>query len=116
MDRAPASISRISLSLRSVPPWQVALMIRPSFSSRRMPSNLVPAYRVGVLKVITPLDDLSVGQLKHSPSGILRKPSQGLAPIFLMEKERSVPGATSRTLSALSMRFSKGFTARAILA
>ena len=31
--------------------------MRPSLNSRRMPSNLVPAYKVGVLKVITPLAD-----------------------------------------------------------
>jgi hypothetical protein len=71
----------------------VALMIFPSSNSSRMFSNFVPAYSVGVLYWMTPCAEFLTGQENTSPSGMFRLPSASSAPMPLMLKRRSVPGA-----------------------
>ena len=48
---------------------------------------------MGVLKVMQPLTESRTGAVKHSPSGMLYSPQQGMAGMPWIEKERSVPGA-----------------------
>ena len=112
--RAPASVSRISLSRLVL--LLVALITLPSFSSSFTFSNLVPAYSVGVLNCMVPFTDVFVGQENTSPSGTFRSPAQGIAGMPLMLKVRSVPGPTSLTSFALVMRLANGFIALAIRA
>ena len=55
------------------------------------------------------------GAVKISPSGILHSPAHLIAGRPLMEKERSVPGPTMRTMSVFSISALSGFIARSIL-
>ena len=67
--------------------------------------------------MITPLTLSRTGAVKHSPSGMFTRPSQGMAAMPLMLNERSVsPGPLRRTRSVRSMRAFSGCMARLILA
>ena len=60
---------------------------------------------------MVPFTEFLTGQENTSPSGILRSPLHILAPMPLMLKVKSVPGAMRCTLSARFMRFSPALVA-----
>ena len=109
-------MSRICSIRWGSPARQPDFTIFPFTISKRMPSKRSPdLVMLSVLYWIVPFIDSRTGAVKTSPSGMLRCPTQGTAPIpWMLNSSEVSPGPTMRTWSVRSISSWSGRTARSM--